>query len=64
MNIYMYGSNLYLCYVVTALDPVFFMERARTSWGRNCKPGTIRVQGNPSDYKKKMLTSLGHPGVY
>ena len=46
------------------LDPVFFKERARTSWGREEKLGKIRVRGDPAGYKRKMLTSLGHPGVY
>ncbi len=46
------------------LDPVFFLERARTSWGRKDKIGQLRVRTDPPEYRRKLLTSLGHPGVY
>ena len=50
--------------VYLGLDPVFFAERARTSWGRERKLGKVRLRSDPEGYKRKMLTSLGHPGVF
>ena len=49
---------------VSSLDPVFYMERARTSWGRDAKLGKVRLREDPPGYKRQMLTSLGHPGAY
>jgi hypothetical protein len=49
---------------VSSLDPVFYMERARTSWGRDAKLGKVRLRDDPPGYRRKMLTSLGHPGAY
>lgn len=48
---------------VSSLDPVFYMERARTSWGRDAKLGKVRLRDDPPGYKRQMLTSLGHPGA-
>lgn len=49
---------------VSSLDPVFYMERARTSWGRDAKLGKVRLREDPPGYRRQMLTSLGHPGAY
>lgn len=49
---------------MSSLDPVFYMERARTSWGRDAKLGKVRLRDDPPGYRRKMLTSLGHPGAY
>lgn len=46
------------------LDPVFYLERARTNWGRDRKLGKIRLRNDPEGYRRKMLTSVGHPGVF
>jgi hypothetical protein len=46
------------------LDPVFYLERARTSWGRERKLGKVRLRNDPEGYRRKMLTSVGHPGVF
>ena len=50
--------------MVSSLDPVFYMERARTSWGRDVKLGKVRLRDDPPGYRRKMLTSLGHPGAF
>jgi hypothetical protein len=46
------------------LDPVFYLERARTNWGRERKLGKVRLRNDPEGYRRKMLTSVGHPGVF
>lgn len=48
----------------TQLDPVLYQERARTSWGREKKLGKVRVRNDPPGYKRAMLTSKGHPGIF
>lgn len=46
------------------LDPVLYQERARTSWGREKKLGEIRTRHDPPGYKRALLTSKGHPGIF
>jgi hypothetical protein len=46
------------------LDPVLYQERARTSWGRSTKLGKIRIRSDPPGFKRVMLTSSGHPGIF
>lgn len=49
---------------LSSLDPVFYMERARSSWGRDVKLGKVRLRDDPPGYRRKMLTSLGHPNAF
>lgn len=49
---------------IPGLDPVFYLERARNNWGREKKLGKIRLRNDPEGYRRKMLTSIGHPGVF
>lgn len=46
------------------LDPVLYQERARTSWGREKKLGKVRTRHDPPGYKRALLTSKGHPGIF
>jgi hypothetical protein len=46
------------------LDPVLYLERARTNWGRERKLGKVRLRNDPEGYRRKMLTSIGHPGIF
>jgi hypothetical protein len=46
------------------LDPVLYLERARTNWGRDRKLGKVRLRNDPEGYRRKMLTSIGHPGIF
>lgn len=46
------------------LDPVLYQERARTSWGREKKLGKVRTSNDPPGYKRALLTSKGHPGIF
>lgn len=48
----------------THLDPVLYKERARTSWGRNEKLGKVRERQDPPGFRRAMLTSTGHPGIF
>ena len=48
----------------TQLDPVLYQERARTSWGREKKKGKVRIRNDPPGFKRAMLTSKGHPGIF
>lgn len=59
-----YLYHFYIPSYPLGLDPVFFMERARSSWGRENKLGKLRIRQDPPNYRRKMLTSMGHPGVY
>ncbi len=53
------------------LDPVFYNEKSRRSFGRRNKPGMVRLRestakedkNNSSGYSR-MLTSTAHPGVF
>lgn len=49
---------------IPGLDPVFYLETARNNWGREKKLGKIRLRNDPEGYRRKMLTSIGHPGVF
>lgn len=46
------------------LDPVFYIDSARASWGRSDKTGSVRVRNDPPGFRRKLLTAQGHPGLF
>eukprot|EP01041_Mallomonas_annulata_P014452 gene14452-30760_t len=46
------------------LDPVFYADEARKSFGRRDKTGVVRTRRDPPGFRRKLLTIQGHPGVF
>lgn len=47
-----------------ALDPVFYADMSRNSFGRKDEKGKVRVRHDPPGFRRKLLTVKGHPGIY
>mmetsp|Transcript_36104 Transcript_36104/g.36782 ORF Transcript_36104/g.36782 Transcript_36104/m.36782 type:complete len:499 (-) Transcript_36104:130-1626(-) len=47
-----------------ALDPVFYAENSRASWGRKDQKGVVRLRRDPPGFRRKLLTAKGHPGIF